>query len=147
MSDINLKEQTRIRLQIVREVSLVADQDEFYNQAEKLGQVAAQKMTSRHRSQITDLENVANTALKVTDVLNHIKNQTARRNYWQDLGPDLLKFVQNDLGKRKKEICSTLSFSPDTRLGQQVHLYLIREFIRQLTAHYEYQAATSDRGS
>lgn len=135
---------TRIRLQMMREVAEEADSEPFYATAKSLGETAAQKMTGRHRSQITDLKEVADTAMKVTDVLNHVKNQTARRAYWLELGPALLDVIETDLAGRKASICArltALSKEPHERAKQeqQIHLSLIREFVRQLAAHYEYR--------
>ncbi len=132
---------TRFRLQAMREVAEQAD--DFYDDAKKLGKDAATSFTSRHRSQITNLEEVVNSAMKVTDVLNHIKNQTARRNPWRDFGPALLKIIQVDLKKRRDNICARLTLDKieheQNKQKQQVHLYLIREFVRQIAAQYEYQ--------
>lgn len=127
---------TRKRLQIRREVAEQADS--FYDQAETLGQVAAQQITDRHRSQITGLENIANIAMKVADVLDYIKIQSARRGHWRELGPALLKTVKTDLKLRKETVCSHLALEADSRDGQYIHLQLIREFVRQLAAQYEY---------
>jgi hypothetical protein len=141
---------TKFRLQAMREVAEQADDKVFYDEAEKLGKDAAISFTSRHRKQITDLEEVVNSAMKVTDVLNHIKNQTARREPWREFGPALLKTIQNDLNKRRDNICDRLTLSSDeheqNKQKQQVHLYLIREFVRQLAAQYEYQCMQTDRG-
>ncbi len=139
---------TRFRLQAMREVAEQADK--FYKEAESLGTAAAKSFTSRHRKQITDLEGVANSAMKVTDVINHIKNQTARRDTWRELGPQLLDTIQGSLDNRRKIICKRLQLSDNecekAKQAQQIHLYLIREFVRQLAAQYEYQCMLNDRG-
>ena len=139
---------TRFRLQAMREVAEQADK--FYTEAEALGTVAAKDFTSRHRKQITDLEDVANSAMKVTDVINHIKNQTARRDPWRELGPQLLDAIQGSLDNRRQTICKRLSLSEvaheRAKQEQQIHLYLIREFVRQLAAQYEYSCMQADRG-
>ncbi len=132
---------TRFRLQAMREVAEQADK--FYQEAENLGTLAAESFTSRHRKQITDLEGVANSAMKVTDVVNHIKNQTARRDTWRELGPQLLNTIQENLRKRRDTICERITLSEveheRAKQEQQIHLYLIREFVRQLAAQYEYR--------
>lgn len=140
----------KFRLQAIREVAEQADDEAFYKKAESMGQEAASSFTSRHRKQITDLEGVANSAMKVTDVLNHIKNQTARRDPWREFGPALLKTIEGDLKKRRDKICERLTLTGEAheqnKQRQQVHLYLIREFVRQLAAQYEYQCMQTDRG-
>ncbi len=74
------------RLKIKREISDQADI--LYEKAIELGDHAAEAFEGlnknerrRHRSQMTGLENIAETTLKVSDVLNYIKKQTARREY------------------------------------------------------------------
>ncbi|MCL4298481.1 MAG: hypothetical protein KJ077_22280 [Anaerolineae bacterium] len=135
---------TKIRLKITREVALKADS--FYHRAEELGKLAAANLTREHRAQITNLESVTNSALKVTDVLNYLKTQTARREYWQrqNLGQQLLKFINVELVEDKRQICELLQLPPDQGEAQQVHLYLIREFVRQLAAQYEYQCMVAE---
>ncbi len=142
-----------IQLKIMHEVAIKAEH--FYDKAETLGKLAAENMAhkeeprkeephkeekGRHRSQITGLENVANNALKVTDVLDYLKTQTARKKEWQlgQLGQKLLELVNVELRRNKEEICGRLSLEKDSYEGIQVHLYLIREFVRQFAAQYEY---------
>lgn len=138
---------TTTRLKIMREVSVQADNDDFYNKARELGEIAAQNMGTDHRSQITNLENIANNAMKVTDVLNYLKKQigksTDKKSYWvqQHLGDQLLNFIETTL-KNKTEIISekeNLKLT-DPAEKQRIHLLLIREFVRQLAAHYEWKA-------
>lgn len=63
-------------LKIIIEVNEAAEQ--FYSESFKLGEHAAAVITNRHRSQLTNLENVANSAFKSSDVFDYIKRQTAR---------------------------------------------------------------------
>ena len=134
---------TQTRLKIMREIALKADG--FYERSETLGKIAAKAITNKHRSQVTNLESIANSAIKVTDVLNYLKTQTARKAYWCDreqLGPALLKEFNLNLAKDKDEICKSLNLATDSGAAQQIHLYLIREFVRQFAAQYEYECMT-----
>ena len=70
-------------MQIIREVSAVAETEAFYRKAEKLGQHAAHALKASHRSQLTGLENIAESTFKTTDILDYIKKQTARFPYWR----------------------------------------------------------------
>lgn len=151
----------KMRLKMIREVSLMADG--FYNQAEALGKIAANnehgiddeeadeaKRSSdkkrKHRAQITGLESIANSALKVTDIINYLKTQTARRKFWQsgELGQQVLKFINVELVEKKRQICTELKLPLDQVEAQQVHLHLIREFVYQFAAQYEYQCMLAE---
>ena len=145
----------RLRMRMLRRVALQADN--FYDQVEELGWEAALALTRSKRSQITNLESIANSSLKVTDVYNYIKTRTARdarqsnaeqKRGWhqEELGVKILNFVEVKLQERKENICKRLDIRPNTVEGQQVHLLLIREFVRQLAAHYEYACEFPEGG-
>ena len=72
---------THRELKIIIEVNEAAES--FYLESVKLGEHAAQVITNKHRSQLTNLENVANSAFKSSDVFDYIKRQTARYNFWR----------------------------------------------------------------
>ncbi|MBU0496244.1 MAG: hypothetical protein KKA73_07105 [Chloroflexi bacterium] len=128
----------QIRMRMLREVALRADG--FYPTAERLGHKAAKELTERKRAQITGLESIANSALKTSDVFDFIKIRTARQKEWQNghWGSELLKFLSQDLRRHREQICAVLQVEPQSAEGLEVHLLLIREFVRQLAAHYEY---------
>jgi hypothetical protein len=128
-----------MRMEMLREVSLRADN--FYGEAEKLGTIAAKALTDKKRSQISGLQATANSALKTTDVFNYIKLRTARQPEWQQgrWGIELLEYLSRDLRTDRKEICGDLGIQdPNSPEGLEVHLMLIREFVGQLAAQYEY---------
>lgn len=133
------------RMDILREVAYRADL--FYEDAERLGQKAARALTRKKRSQITGLEAVANSALKTSDVFDFIKVRTARQKEWRSWGPGLLKYLRGELGKQRRHICNqTLKIAPQSADGLYVHLLLIREFVRQLSAQYEYKCEFPEEG-
>jgi len=66
-------------MRIIREVNDQAER--FYPTAEKLGKLAATMLRKDHRSQMTSLENIAETTLKSSDVYDYIKKQMARPNF------------------------------------------------------------------
>ncbi len=127
---------TTLRMRILREVALQADR--FYDQAQALGHKAATNLTDKKRSQISGLENIANCALKTTDVFDYIKLRTARQKEWQSWGPELLTYLGRDLRTQSESITATLEIDRDSAEGLEVYLLLIREFVRQLAAQYEY---------
>jgi hypothetical protein len=128
----------QLRIKMLREVALRADN--YYDRAEQLGQKAARALTHSKRSQISGLEAIANSALKTTDILDFIKIRAARQEKWRtnNWGAELLKYLSRDLREERKQICDTLGIEVNSKQGLDVHLMLIREFVRQLAAHYEY---------
>lgn len=135
------------RMKIVKEVAQVADRDDFYARAKKLGEIASRAFGERHRSQMTSLENIANSTLKVTDVLDFIKKQFAKakpNEGWrkENFGDELKRYIEQSLRKRREEICHVLEGVEEESIeGQRIYLSLIREFVRQLVIHYEYQTS------
>lgn len=126
----------QLRIKMLRQVALRADG--FYDQAKGLGEKAARALTGKRRSQINNLEGIANSALKTSDVFDFIKTRTARHKEWDDWGPDLLAYLSGNLRTNREQICKRLAIDVNSADGLEVHLMLIREFVRQLSAHYEY---------
>ena len=137
----------KLRMRMLRQVALRADR--FYDEAEALGKKAADGLTDERRSQITGLESIANTALKTSDVFDFIKTRTARHEQWRhdDWGPELLRFVTRDLKKEREQLCKGVEgLETDSAEGIEVHLMLIREFVGQLAAQYEFTCAMGEEG-
>ncbi len=101
-------------MQIILEVTHQAEH--FYEDAIRLGDHAAYALKAKHRSQMTGLETLAESALKASDVLDYIKRQTARFSYWretfpqdssnQSFGERLKEYVEKKLVERRNVICS-----------------------------------------
>lgn len=129
------------RLKVMREVALHADN--MQETARKIGANAAQGLTRSRRSQVTGLESIANSALKTSDVLDYIKLRIARqrRDEWTygGWGPELLAFLSDTLRGERTTICQQLGLDAAGMDGLEVHLMLVREFVRQFSAEYEYQ--------
>lgn len=129
-------------MKIIREVNIQAES--FYEEAKNLGNRAAVAFGQQHRAQISGLENIAESALKTSDVFDYIKRQTARREYWRqdNLGKDLIQALEGDLATSQKRISDGLKISEKTDAGRQerrrIHLLLIRQFVRQMAVHYEF---------
>lgn len=133
------------QMKILKEIAQTADSDAFCGRAKELGEIASRTFGSRHRSQMTNLENIANSTLKVTDVLDYIKKQVARaekNKTWRrdNFGTELKNYIENSLRKRREEICSRIEGVGENSVeGQRIYLNLIREFVRQLVVHCEYR--------
>jgi hypothetical protein len=149
----------KIGMQIILEVSNQAEN--FYEDAVRLGDHAAYALTVRHRSQMTGLENIAESALKVSDVLDYVKRQTARFSYWRQdfpnaeaapgsFGERLKVYLEVELAKKRDVICKDKlkigDKSDEHRLiRRRVHLLLIRQFLRNMIAQYEYRISFSEK--
>ena len=139
------------QMKILKEIAQVTDGNDFYNRAKELGEVASQAFGPRHRSQMTNLENIANSTLKVTDVLDYIKKQVARddrRATWRknNFGERLKDSIEQSLRARRREICGKLeSVEENSSEGQRIYLSLIRTFVSQLVVHYEYRVTVGGK--
>ncbi len=147
------------RIEVMIHVNKQADSEDFYNASQHLGSLAAQSFREeqgnerqrRHRAQMTGLENIAETTLKATDVLDYIKKQTARQKGWQNkvgangerFGERLKTYIESGLDPYVKDVCRACSIDITKEAGKQeqrkVYLELIRQLIRQLVVRYEYQ--------
>lgn len=146
-------------MKVVREVNIQAEG--FYGDAESMGRHAAEALGrneppgKKRRSQMTSLENIAEGALKTSDVFDYIKKQTARFEDWrkgytegeQSYGPFGLRlkdYLEKNIAGRRDSICDArhLNVSNQTEDGrrerQRIYLLLIRQFIRQVVAQYEF---------
>jgi hypothetical protein len=148
-------------MQIIREVNIEAEG--FYKNAVTLGDHAAYALGREHRSQMTGLENIADTALKTSDIFDYIKRQTARFPYWQKNFPDqdppvttvfgkrLNDYLEDNLAESQKKLCSDNRLKiankthNDRHLRQHVYLLLIRQFIHQMVVQYEYRVSFLDK--
>jgi hypothetical protein len=159
-------------MQIILEVNVQAEN--FYEKAAQLGDHAAKVLGSRRRSQMTGLENIADSALKKTDIFDYIKRQTARFPFWRQsvpqsgfgdkaqrssnnavddkgFGERLLYYLEKDLDEiYLKEICSKNRLNIGNTKEEEryerrrISLLLIRQFIHQMVAAYEFQVSMSN---
>jgi hypothetical protein len=151
-------------MQIIREVNIQAE--DFYLDAVRLGDHAAHVIGRQRRSQMTGLENVADSALKVSDIFDYIKRQTARSPFWQrsfpteslpekerhttdamGFGERLIHHLRTDMLKKLAMICAPERLDIDEstyenqHLRRQIHLLLIRQFVHQMVTQYEFRAS------
>lgn len=131
-----------VHLKIMKEISIVADGDDFMAKAKEMGKRAKEIFKDKHKSQMRNLENVSNSAYKVTDIFNYIKRQTGKdrdNNNWSknSLGKDLLRTLMTIKEEKGNQIYQSLSLDdPEDRLS--INLSLIREFVFQMVVHYEF---------
>ena len=145
-------------IKIIREVNNQAEL--FYEDAVKIGDHAAYALGRSHRSQLTGLENVADSALKFTDIFDYIKRQTARYSYWRTafpqhttatFGESLRRYLEEDLAKVRDKTCDVLQIGNtsdgEKQLRRRVYLLLVRQFIGQMVIEYEYRVSSDVSGS
>ena len=151
---VEQKTNDRLReIKIIREINNQAEREDFYKKAVDLGDHAAQAIQEKHRSQMTNLETLAESALKTTDIFDYIKRQTARYQIWRHahnptegaFGEHLRAYLEKDLLIPLEIICKKLDIGKESEGDQQarrhIYLQLIRQFIRQMVIEYEYQAS------
>lgn len=142
-------------MKVIREVNIQAEN--FYEDAARLGDHAAFALKASHRSQMTSLENIAESTLKSSDVFDYIKKQTARFPYWRQSAPgqsngegfgERLKiYLEKELKQRLEGMCSAKRLNignatdEEKQERRRVYLLLIRQFIRQMVVQYEYQVS------
>lgn len=155
MNDLQLStEKTNLELRIVRQVNNEAEA--FYTMSGELGDHAAYALQRFHRSQLAGLENIAESALKATDIFDYIKRQTARSEYWRKTFPGhsnepfglrLKNYLERDLAKKRDHLCAPdrLNIGKESDLDKQlrrrVYLLLIQQCIRQMTVQYEFRTS------
>src|SRR6266700_4564306 len=155
-------------MQIILEVNVQAEN--FYDKAAQLGDHAAKVLGSRRRAQMTGLENMSDSALKKTDIFDYIKRQTGRFPFWRQsypgdksqrssnnaaddkgFGERLLYYLEKDLDEiYLKEICSKDRLNIGNTKEEEryerrrISLLLIRQFMHQMVAAYEFQVSMSN---
>lgn len=126
--------------------------DAYYEDTKHLGEIARKAFESgASKAQIRNLENVANSATRVADILDFVKRQSGRQKRWlhDQFGPQLLERLDKKLRVDAETIFSEVKYtSAKQQLGEddklqdddcrRIHILLCREFIRHLSAHYLY---------
>jgi hypothetical protein len=144
-----------LAIKIIREVNKQAGDEKFYGDAVAIGDHAAFALGRSHRSQLTGLENIAESALKITDIFDYIKRQTARYSYWRTafpmhgkeaFGERLRNHLEIELAKVRATTCDTYlnlgNESDEDKLQRnRVYMQLIRQFIKQMVVEYEYRVS------
>ena len=149
-------------MKIISEVNNQAEN--HYEDAIALGDHAAHVLKATRRSQMTSLENIAESTFKTTDVFDYIKKQTARFPFWRQsmpenqsspgnkkanlgLGLRLKDYLEQDLKNAADELCSSSHLNignitdKEKQQRRRIHLLLIRQFIRQMVAQYEFRVS------
>ena len=127
--------------------------DAYYEDTKQLGEIArgAFQKSGAGKAQIRNLENIANSAARVADILDFVKRQSGRQKPWlhDQFGPRLLDKLDKKLRAEAETIFSEIKsmiaehkLEADAKLQdddcRRIHILLCREFMRHLSAHYLY---------
>ena len=139
---INIKNHATVMM--LKEVAETADG--FEKRTSSLGETAADCFGEKHKSQIRNIENLAYSTNKVTDIKDFIKKQTGKHKEWSknNFGKDLLEEITNlTTGAKKIKEKINLKFvsaeEKDLPSIREIHILLIRDFIKQVSAHYFFE--------
>lgn len=145
------KEQRRARLRVYLRAQVARVSDEQVTNDPSRPHELAQRMTGSssklETSQIRNVENLAYTTDKVSDITDLIKKSVGRdsrsRGWAKDqLGQDTiaaLEALRADANRIVGDVPPELKVVADDDLPRRVHLELCREFVKHLTAEFLYR--------
>ena len=135
------------RAEFLRWVVEVSDTEEFLHRSEE----RAKALRELKKSQLRNFEHVAYDARAVSDVVNFVKSSAGRdrSRTWGAAANDILDDVNRRLGpsaksKAEEELSGESDEMVVARRAREYHLALIREYAKQIVAHYEFM--TRDDG-
>jgi hypothetical protein len=135
-------------MKIYKEITRHTAREEFYKMSENFGSRAAFIFIGeKGKTQLSNLQNIANSSSKVTDTIDYIKRQIGHgnRGFEKDnFGNDLIKYLFHDLASIRNLINSDLAeLNLDDYDQQQIHLLICRQFINSMVIHYNYRVQES----
>lgn len=146
-----------LSLALWREVSRASDRDELREMVEARAELLAVAFEG-NMAQIRNLENIAYSTEKVSDITDYLKQQIGRSKpgkKWrhQNVGVDILtdlsdeqKFVQKQVQRIAKLLSKQYPAAADDDLPRRLRLAMCREYVRHLTAHYLYRSVERGGG-
>lgn len=149
-----------LKMKMLKEIAFYTSSTDFYQEAKEWGDKAA--AIFEKKAQLQNLLNISNTTMKITDLLNYIKNQAGKekkpKNGEEPKGwlkdkfagylIDLLYDVENKTGLlayTQKIIASdNLKGLLNQYHEHEIHLKICREFIKQMVIHYNFAMVESN---
>lgn len=122
---------TRLRMWHRREIARVSDG--YYHHAELLARRMQEQLKT---TQVRNLENIAYSTDKVSDIFDLIKKQVGRRQWPFALGQALLEAL-SERQAEARQIAQVIN-DKDTDLPRRTYLLLCREYVKHLAAHFIY---------
>lgn len=127
-----IRADARLRLRLRQEIARASDG--YYQKAEGLAR--RMKDEELKTAQVRNLENVAYTTDKVSDILDLVKKQIGRGQWPLDLGQDLLDALSERQAEARR-IARDID-AKDIDLPRRIHLLLCREYVKHVAAHFIY---------
>lgn len=135
----------KITRRVALEQAIVRQSDQLDGRAKEYAERLTQ--TKLDKTQVRGLEVLAYTTDKVSDVTDWLKSRVGRddkRDTWgkEGVGRDLVAVLEGlhenaqSIADQMKKTYPLQEEDPD--LERQVHLKLIREYLKHLAAHFEY---------
>lgn len=152
MSQKAEKRAIEITRRVALEQAIARKSDKYAPEAK--GYADRLTQTKLDKTQVRGLETLAYTTDKVSDVTDWLKLRVGRdekRDRWakDGIGRELLTTLERLWGDARDIVAEVKSEHPlpdeDTDLERQVHLRLIREYLKHLAAHFEYAKAGGGR--
>ena len=138
---VDITAERRRRANFLRWVVDTSDTEEFLHRSEE----RAIALVELKKSQIRNFQQVAYDARGVSDVINFVKSSAGRHNRgpWKDAAPDILDDLNRRLGPSARhgaenELGDGADDQQIARRAREYHLALIREYAKQVGAHYEF---------
>lgn len=132
-----------LEMKIYRAIAIELDTDAMREKAKKFGKIAADKFgKERGKAQLRNLENIANSTVKVSDVIDYVKKQTARMREWAELGAKMVEFLEKEIPTKRTVVLGIAPLPEDDHRRfreQDISLQLIRGFLHQLVVHFEWE--------
>ncbi len=144
-TDTKRHEQTLLRVALRNAIAQASDEQLEQDQFQQLAQRLAN--TKLDNSQFRNLENLAYTTDKISDITDLLKKLTGRDSRgrgWasENLGQQVI-FALVDLRKKADDIVKNIPDhmrgAIDADLPRRVHLELCRELVKHLTAEFMYK--------
>ncbi len=143
------REQQKARLRLFLRAQIARQSDEQLEEGMGRMRLLAERLTRTRvdRSQVRNLENLAYTTNKVSDITDLLKKSVGRdsrnRGWASDnLGQELiarLEALRAEADRIIKTLPDELRSSADDDLPRRVHLELCRELVKHLTAEFMYR--------
>lgn len=103
--------------------------------------ITGERLTILSKAQISNLENIVNSATRFSEVTNFIKNQAGKdtKNTWKVVAKDILVQLR-EIEEKAKEL-------GDDDQGRilDIKLRLVRGWVRQVATHYLYKKQEEER--
>jgi hypothetical protein len=137
-------------------INRVSDSEEMRERVNARAKILAHKEAGLDNTQIRNLENIAYSTDKISDITDFLKQQIGRskskkRWRYQNVGTEILtdlldknRFLPRQIGQIITELTTEHPQAINDEANHRLRLDLYRAYIRHLTAEYLYQKVTEE---